>query len=165
MRCMRIDSRVVGIACNRVIWICASLLLPAWAAGQETDRSTTAVAATASHRFFDAKNIALTGMEAGALLADGFYTQRARQRYPDLFQELDPLARPFVLRGWSGQIVGGTIVVCADVGLRYWMHRKKHHKRERLLPLVLTVYGAVGAIHGARELRRAERDPYGVGSR
>jgi len=42
------------------------------------------------------------------------------------------------------------------VGLRYLLHRKNHHRLERLLPLVLTLYGTAGAIHDARELHRAE---------
>ena len=62
----------------------------------------------------------MIGVESAALLADGIYTQRARHRYPDMFREVDPLAR--------------------------------------LVPLVLIVYGTAGAVHGARELRRAERD-------
>ena len=97
------------------------------------------------------------GIESGALFADGVYTQRALKNYPELFREADPIARPFVLRGWSGQIAGGAIFVGADVGLRYLFHQKGHHRLERLLPLVLTVYGTAGAIHGARELRRVER--------
>jgi hypothetical protein len=101
------------------------------------------------HRFFDGTNIALTGMESGALLADGIYTQYALTKYPDIFHEADPIARPFVSRGWPGQIAGGALFVTADVGLRYWLHRQNHHRLERLLPLVLTIYGLTGAIHGA----------------
>jgi len=108
------------------------------------------------HRFFDATNMALTGIEATALLADGIYTQRALRTYPDIFHEADPIARPFVNHGWPGQIGGGALFIAADVGLRYWLHRKQHHRVERLLPLVLIVYGTVGAVHGARELHRVE---------
>ncbi len=96
-------------------------------------------------------------MESSALLADGIYTQRALATYPEIFREADPIARPFVSRGWPGQIAGGTLFVAADVGLRYLLHRKKHHRLERLVPLVLIVYGTAGAIHGARELGRADR--------
>ncbi len=110
----------------------------------------------APHRFFDTTNIALIGVESGALIADGIYTQRALTKYPDVFHEADPIARPFVSHGWSGQIAGGVLFVSAEVGLRYLLHRHEHHRLERLLPLVLTVYGTVGAIHGARELHRIE---------
>jgi len=109
------------------------------------------------HKFFDRTNVALTVLESGALLADGIYTQRGLRRYPDTSREADPLARPFVSRGWPGQIIGGTLAVGADVSLRYWLHRKKHHRLERLVPLILITYGTVGAIHNARELRRAEK--------
>ena len=110
------------------------------------------------HRFFDSPNIALTVVESSALLADGIYTRRALTDYPEIFREADPIARPFVSRGWPGQIAGGTLFVTAEVGLRYWLHRKRHHRIERFLPLVLTVYGTVGAVHGARQLHRADRE-------
>ena len=109
------------------------------------------------HKFFDRTNVALTVLESGALLADGIYTQRGLRRYPETSREADPLARPFVSRGWPGQIVGGILAVGADAGLRYWLHRKKRHTLERLVPLILITYGTVGAIHNARELRRAEK--------
>jgi hypothetical protein len=109
------------------------------------------------HRFFDAANITLTAIETGALLADGITTQQARTKYPEFFREIDPIARPFVNRGWPGQIVGGALFIGADVGLRYWLHRNNHHRVERLLPMVLTTYGTACAIHNARELRRFER--------
>jgi hypothetical protein len=122
------------------------------------DPAPTLSTAAASHRFFDTPNIVLTGVESAALIADGIYTQRGLNRYPEFFYEADPLARPFVMRGWPGQIAGGILVVSADVGLRSILHRKKKHRLERLVPLILTVYGTVGAIHGARELRRVERE-------
>jgi hypothetical protein len=114
-------------------------------------------AAQAPHRFFDTANIALTAMESAALLADGITTQQARNRYPEFFREADPIARPFVEAGWTGQILGGVLVVSADVGLRYWLHRTNHHRIERLLPMVLTTYGTVCAIHNVREMNRMER--------
>ena len=144
-RLSRVRSALAGIILGVVV------LLPAWPSAQETAAEKGAPAAP--HRFFDLPNIALTGMESGALLADGIYTQRGLREYPGMFREVDPIARPFVMRGWPGQIAGGALFVGADVGLRYWLHRKRHHRLERLLPLALTVYGAVGAIHDARELR------------
>ena len=131
------------------------MLLAASTASAQEPAQTLSTAA--SHRFFDTPNIVLTGVESAALIADGIYTQRALNRYPEFFYEADPLARPFVMRGWPGQIAGGILVVSADVGLRYILHRKKKHRLERLVPLILTVYGTVGAIHNARELRRVER--------
>jgi hypothetical protein len=103
-----------------------------------------------AHKFFDTANIALTGVEVTALLADGIYTQRMNT-VPGAY-EADPIARPFVDRGWPGQIVGGALFVSAEVGLRYWLHRKNHHRMERWLPMVLTAYGTIGAIHNAHAL-------------
>jgi hypothetical protein len=133
------------------------LLWPAAVAVAQEGPAASAAPASSPHRFFDAINIALIGIESGALLADGIYTQRALTDYPGIFHEADPIARPFVSRGWPGQIAGGALFVTADVGLRYLFHRKTHHRLERLVPLVLTVYGTAGAIHGARELRRVDR--------
>ena len=147
---------VVRMALSRIVVGCLVLVSPPWARAQDGG-FPAAIPGSAPHRFFDVPNIALTGIESGALVADGIYTQRALRNYPELFREADPIARPFVLRGWPGQIGGGAIFVSADVGLRYLLHRKGHHRLERMLPLVLTVYGTVGAIHGARELRRVER--------
>lgn len=145
---------VTCVGHSAIVAICLSLWAPALAVAQDAH---AAAAAPTAHRFFDTLNIALTGMEISALVADGVYTQRALTKYPELFREADPIARPFVSAGWSGQIAGGALFVTADVGLRYLLHRTQHHRLERLLPFVLTVYGAAGAIHGARELRRADR--------
>jgi len=114
-----------------------------------------------AHTFFDTAHIALTAAEATALLADGIYTQRLNT-VPGSY-EADPIARPFVDRGWPGQIVGGALFVSAEVGLRYWLHRKNHHRMERWLPMVLTTYGGIGAIHNAHVLHDYNRWLVSVG--
>ena len=88
-------------------------------------------------------------METTALLADGATTMHALRKYPDELYEGDPITRPFVSRGWPGQIAGGSLLVAADVGLRYVLHQSGHHKAERWLPLVLTACGSFGAFHNA----------------
>jgi hypothetical protein len=108
------------------------------------------------HRFFDAANVALIVAESAALLADGVYTQRDLTRFPEWGYEADPIARPFVNDGWTGQILGGALVVSAEVGLRYLLHRSGHHRLERLVPLGLIVYGTLGATHNARVLNEME---------
>jgi hypothetical protein len=97
----------------------------------------------ATHRFFDGLNIGLTCLEGSALLFDGIVTQYIIKTYPGQGHEIDPIARPFVDAGWPGQIAGGLLFIGADVGLRYLLHRKNHHRWERLLPLVLTAYGGI----------------------
>ena len=125
----------------------------------------TTLTSTQTHRFFDKPNLLLTSAEVAALVADGVITQnklgerRLEVRYDangvmtlvsvPTHYEADPLARPFVEAGWPGQIAGGVLCVGADIGLRYLLHRKNHHKAERLIPLILIGYGASGAIYGA----------------
>ena len=128
-----------------------------WAAAGERATILRSEPRVSPHHFVDTLNVTLTAVEAAALVADGIYTQRGLQRYPELVREVDPLARPFVDRGWPGQLVGGAIVVSADVGLRYLFHRTNHHRLERWFPMILTVYGSAGAIHNARLLRELER--------
>lgn len=106
----------------------------------------------ATHRFFDRTNVWLTGAEAAALLADGITTQHVLKLDPSgvCSGEADPLARPFVERGWPGQIVGGAMVMTLDAGLRYLFHRRSHHRLERWWPSIVIAYGATGAIHNAQ---------------
>ena len=118
---------------------------------------TPAAVVRTSHRFFDACTIASTAAETAALLADGIYTQRGLTRYPDRVAEADPVAREFVSHGWPGQIVGGAIFIGADLGIRYILHRKDHHRVERWIPTFLISYGITGAIHDARLIGEAER--------
>jgi hypothetical protein len=112
---------------------------------------------TPTHRFLDVCNLASTAVAAAALLADGYYTQYGLTQYPDRFVEIDPLARPFVSRGWAGQVVGGALVIGADLGIRYVLHRTNHHRVERWIPAILISYGAIGAIHNAKLIRRVRQ--------
>ena len=103
------------------------------------------------HKFLDTKNIVLTGLETTALTLDGISTRRTLATVPGTY-EADPVARPFVDRGWPGQIAGGALFIGADVGLRNFLHRKGHHRVERWLPLILTVDGTIGAVDNFHQL-------------
>jgi hypothetical protein len=103
----------------------------AWA-GEETQRPV------APHRFLDNQNALLTGVEVAALIADATTTRRAFNMYPGAFRESDPLARPFVALGWTGQILGGVLFVSGDLLGRHALHNAGHHRLERVLPLVLS---------------------------
>ena len=132
---------------------CVGILsIAALAQGQQPTPSTDTPSVTSHppHRFDDSVNVTLAGVEVGALLADGISTQHALNRCPTVCSEADPLARPFVEAGWTGQIAGGTLFVAAEVGLRYLLHRTSHHRVERVLPLVLITYATASAIHNAR---------------
>jgi hypothetical protein len=108
-----------------------------------------------AHRFFDVTNIAFTGMEISAMLADGAATQYLLRRDPG--PDADPIARWFVARGWPGQLLGGALFVSGEVALRYLLHRHNHHQVERLLPFVLTTTGTAGAIGNWIVIREAAR--------
>jgi hypothetical protein len=146
-----VDAMAQGSARSEVLRVEKTSLVGRF---DDSDRSDARQARTkrSTHPFFDTVNIALTSVEIGALVADGITTQHLRQADPShrFSREADPIARPFVEAGWPGQIAGGALFVTAEVGQRYLLHRKHHHRWERWLPMVLTVYGAVGAIHNAR---------------
>jgi len=110
------------------------------------------------HRFFDGLNVGLIVAESGALLADGITTQYALTHYGG--READPLARPFVDHGWPGMIAGGALFISAEVGVRYLLHKKHHHRAERWLPTFVIGYGTVGAIYNSAQIREASR-PFG----
>jgi hypothetical protein len=139
-----LSSAVVG--CVLLVGVAAS------AQGQQPTAPSDTQSATQHppHRFFDSVNLALTGVQVGALVADGITTQRALNRCPTSCWEADPFARPFVDAGWTGQIVGGTLFVASEVGLRFLLHRKGHHQWERLLPFGVITYETTNAIHNAR---------------
>jgi hypothetical protein len=100
------------------------------------------------HRFFDRANVTLTAVEVGVMLADGATTQYGLRNHPGS-REANPLARPFVNAGWPGMIAGGAMVVSGEVGLRYLLHRKNHHRWERWIPVFVIADSALGAIHNA----------------
>jgi hypothetical protein len=86
-----------------------------------------------NHPFFDRRNIALQLINVIAQSVDAYSTQMFQQNHTG--HELNPIARPFVTRGWGGQIVysygfgvGGTLL------LSYLFHRHHHHQLERLVP-------------------------------
>ena len=87
---------------------------------------------------------------------DGATTQHALRKYPD-GREANPFARPFVERGWPGQIAGGAIVIGSEVGIRYLLHKKRRHKLERLLPIVLAAAHTGFGIHNYSQIRRLSR--------
>ena len=107
------------------------------------------------HRFFDLGNNALTAAAFAAQLGDAGSTLTAIRKYGG--NEANPLARPFIDAGWPGTIAGVTVLVSADVGIRYWLHRTNHHRIERWMPSLLIATGTMGTIHNIREMNRLER--------
>lgn len=124
----------------------------------------SAPVAEPSHKFFDRKNVGLTAMVFSAALADGITTQHAlgMQRTTTVFQngtpttmttryvELNPIAAPLVNRGWAGQIAATTLTAGADLAVTNWLHRKGHHRMERVIPFMFAATSASFAAHNAR---------------
>ncbi len=141
--------------------LCAIALLvasPARALDEPQVPSVPAIEALEPpHRFLDNTNALLTGLEAGALIGDAVTTRWGLDRYPGLTQEANPLARPFVERGWPGQIVGGLLFVGGELWGRHTLHKSGHHRLERLLPIALAAMEAVIVIHNVRNIRGLER--------
>ena len=120
-----------------------------------TNPAPSSTPSAPTHRFFDVTNIALTGMEIGAMLADGATTQYVVHRTGS--GEADPIARWFVDRGWHGQILGGALFVSGELALRYLLHCHDHHQVERLLPFVLTTTAIAGTTNNSIVIRESAR--------
>jgi hypothetical protein len=125
-------------------------------AGQELSNPQK-VADVETHKFFDRTNRLLTGAVIGAALADASTTMRNEHRHPELFREANPLARPFVEKGWPGMSALLVIDIAGELGVSYAFHRTKHHRLERCVPIVLAAIHVSAAIFNTRELHRAER--------
>lgn len=95
--------------------------------------------AAKTHRFSGLTNDLLLTASALATTADAITTQRFIAS-GDV--EGDPLARPFVKYGWSGQIAGMVLELGAETGGMYGLHRLGLHSVERSIP------AGLAALHG-----------------
>jgi hypothetical protein len=109
------------------------------------------------HRFLDTTNALLSGLEAAALIGDAVSTRWGLDRYPGFTREANPIARPFVERGWPGQIAGGLLFVGAELWGRHTLHKAGHHRLERLLPIGLAAMEGVVVIHNVRGIHSLDR--------
>jgi hypothetical protein len=93
----------------------------------------------ATHAFFGPSNDVLLAGSLLAITADSITTQRFISRG---FKEGDPIARPLVKYGWSGQISLMAIEFGAETLGMYGLHRIGHHWIERAIPVgVATAHG------------------------
>jgi len=93
----------------------------------------------AVHPFWGVTNVGLMGVALLGITADSITTQRFISHG---LVEGDPLARPLVKYGWSGQIAASGLEMTGVVLGMYGLHRMHQHWIERLLPL------SVGTVHG-----------------
>jgi hypothetical protein len=92
-----------------------------------------------THRFFDKLNVLLITGSVLGMTADGITTQRFIARGG---VEGDPIARPLVKYGWSGQISLEAIETGAEIAGMYGLHRIGQHWIERFIP------PCIAAAHG-----------------
>jgi hypothetical protein len=100
-----------------------------------------------SHRFLDRTNLALIGVSLLGQSADAITTQRFISHG---LPEQDPLARPLVKYGWSGQIGLAALLNGGEISAMYWLHRKHQHRIERILPLPIAAASGVMAYRNDR---------------
>jgi len=97
---------------------------------------------SAAHPFFDATNIVLLTVSVLGMTADGITTQRGIAQGRG---EADPIARPLVKYGWSGQISIEALETGVEIAGMYGLHRTGHHWIERAVPLGIALTHAVFA--------------------
>ena len=100
----------------------------------------------AEHKFWDRKNALLFGFHAGLEAADFGLTHYALAHGA---VERNPLARPFTNLGTGGQVAffaGGT---AATLGISYWLHKRGHHRLERMVGMYGIADSGFGVIHNA----------------
>ncbi len=111
-----------------------------------------------AHKFFDSTNISLTAASILAGAADGITTQHVLNRrfalqngtvVPVHYVEANPIARPLVNQGWPGQIAATGLMVGADLTVQAWLHRREHHRLERIVPVLFTAGSAFAALHNS----------------
>lgn len=98
------------------------------------------------HKFWDRETAILFGVHAGLEAADFGLTHNALAHGG---VERNPLAKPFTNLGTAGQaafFAGGT---AATLGISYWLHKRGHHRMERLVGFYAIGDSAFGVIHNA----------------
>ncbi len=96
---------------------------------QPVSAQNTSIPEAPSHKFFDRQNVAAFAALGTLITIDAVHTQLALQTHD--FVEGDPLARPFVTKGWAGQLAGSALGYGTALSLSYVLHRSNHHKLER----------------------------------
>jgi hypothetical protein len=118
--------------------------------GKSIDWNPPVYDSRAAHPFFDHPNILLLTVSVLAMSADGITTQRGIASGRG---EADPIARPLVKYGWSGQISIEALETGAEIAGMYGLHRAGHHWIERAVPLGIALTHAVLAYSNASTAR------------
>lgn len=110
--------------------------------GKPMDWTPPPVETSTKHDFFDKSDVAAFSASLLGQAADAITTQRFLSHG---VPEGDPLTRPLVKHGWSGQIGLAVLVNGAEISGMYWMHRLHHHRIEHILPLPMAAASGVMA--------------------
>ena len=90
--------------------------------------------------FWTGENKVNVSILAGLVAADAITTQRGLN---EGLREVNPLMRPFVTRGATGEAAGSALGFGAGVGVVYLLHRSHHYKAERItMRLIVAGEGA-----------------------
>jgi hypothetical protein len=90
--------------------------------------------------FWTVENKVNVSILAGLVAADAITTQHGLN---EGLREVNPLMRPFVTRGATGEAAGSALGFGAGVGVVYLLHRSHHHKAERItMRLIVAGEGA-----------------------
>lgn len=101
----------------------------------------------ARHPLFTPFDDTLLAGSALAIAADAITTQRFIVHG---YRERDPLARPLVKYGWSGQIAASSLELGAETLAMYGLHRIGHLWVERFLPVGVATANAVLAYNNTK---------------
>jgi hypothetical protein len=99
------------------------------------------------HPFFDTPNVLLLSASTLAIAADGITTQRFIRRGA---QENDPIARPLVKYGPSGQVAISVIEITGELMAMSGLHHIGQHWMERAFPACLASIHAYFAYDNLR---------------
>jgi hypothetical protein len=103
--------------------------------------------AKTTHPFFDLPNVVLITGSALGIAADAVTTHHFLDHG---IQEGDPIARPLVKYGWSGQISLSGLEIGAEILGMYGLHRIHQHWIERMIPVGLATAHAVFAYNNTK---------------
>ena len=92
-------------------------------------------------RFWTPENKVSAGIFAGLIAADAVTTQHGLNQG---LRETNPLMRPFVTRGATGEAAGSALGFGAGLGAVYLLHHTHHYKAERVT--MQFIIGGEGAI-------------------
>ena len=126
--------------------LCLAVLVSVCTLATAQELNAPSAELAASHKFWDRETKLLFAVHAGMEAADFGLTHNALAHGG---VERNPIAQPFMKLGTPGQVIffaGGT---AATVGISYWLHRRGHHRLERLVGMYAIADSASGVIHNA----------------